>query len=294
MRVTLLKDGTYYINVETPNENGRSYGYSLVISLTKEDADLSTITVEAPTAIPATAAPLPTALLPTVAPLPTAAPQPIAETAVLPPAEPITFQPGETVLTKAGQLNSDTDKIYSISGIAGQELSLFANASQPGVIVSVTGLNGSPFPSFRSGKIFDELLPTTQKYLIQISSQANGTSLDYSLTLSLTTPDSTQAIETINPSPNAAPVTISGTLYPDSEKTYQFNATEGQTLFLDTPSNSSDFTISVHGADGIMLGWTTSSIPFSAFLPTTQAYFITLMPATDTQDLNYALTMKVQ
>lgn len=260
----------------------------MALSLTKDNPAPTNTTFETPTAVPPTFAPLPTLLSPTVAS------QVVAETAVTQQAEPIIFPPGETVITKEGQVNNGTKKTYSIPGVAGQELIIFANASQPGIVVSVTGLNGSQFPDFRSGEIFDEILPTTQNYLIQVSPQVNTTTLDYSLTLSLATPESKTGSVPISFNANPKPTTLNGTLSPDNGITYLFNATAGQTLTIDTASDNSNFTISVHGEDNTMLGWTTSSIPFSAFLPTSQGYFITLMPSTDTQDLNYAMTVTVQ
>lgn len=288
IRVTLPEDGNYFINIKTPNENGRQYGCSMALSLTKGNTVNSVTTGGIPTAIPPTFAPLPTQLSPTDVP------QIIAETAVIQQAEPIIFAPGETITTKSGQVNNGTEKTYSIRGSEGQELIIFANAGQPGIVVSVTGLNIPPFPEFRSSEIFDEILPTTQDYLIKVSPQASTTNLDYSLTLSLATPELRPSQESIIFKPNAEPVTINGILFPDSAKTYLFNATEGQTLTIDTALNNSNFTISIHDENNILLGWTTSGIPISAFLPTSQNYFITLMPSTDTQDLNYTMTVTVQ
>jgi len=282
LQITLSADGEYFIQVTTPNENDRLYGYSLELSLTNSDSTPTTMVFTVPpTTIPSTITPIQ-----------------IEETAVLLP-EPIIFEPGETTTTIAGETESHKDNSYSLAGLAGQELIMFASASQPGIIVYVNGQDNTGFAEFRSGAMFSETLPTTQTYFIQISPQIINTIIDYSLTLSLDSPSSPSSFPSSDPTTNtfnitADPFKSSGTLSPNNGTRYSFLAEEGQIIQIDTTPVNSDITVSLHGIDNTLLGWTTSGIQLSSFLPTTQEYFITLMPSTNASDLNYAMTVTVR
>ena len=285
MSATLPTDGDCFIKVEAPHENGRRYEYSLEIILTKRQA------APAPTTFDGPAGGQPTSP-PTTIP-PAFSPTPFVQTAV-PQPEPITFEPEKTTTTISGQLDGSTGKKYLLPAFARQLLTMYANASQPGIIVSIVGRDNTTFDEFRSGETFSELLPTTQDYFIYITSQATNTSLDYSLTIAVGSPP---------PSPDPEPITFNAgsnsadfndILLPDNGKTYVLNGSQGQTLLIDTTPVNSNITISVRGADGTMLDWTTVGIQFSAVLPASQDYFITLMPSADATSLNYLMTVTVR
>jgi len=284
LQITLSADGEYFIQVTTPYENDGRYGYSLELSLTNSDSTPSTMVFTVP----------PTTIPPTIKPLQ------IEETAVVLP-EPIIFEPGKTTTTKAGKTDSHKDNTYSLAGLAGQELIMFASATQPGIIVFVIEQDNTGFAEFSSGEMFSGTFPTTQTYFIQISPQTTNTIIDYSLTLSLDSPSSSSPSSSPSSDPTsntfnitAVPIKFSGTLSPNNGTRYSFLAEEGQIIQIDTTPVNSDITISLHGIDNTLLGWTTSGIQFSSFLPTTQEYFITLMPSTNASDLNYAMTVTVR
>jgi hypothetical protein len=233
---------------------------------------------------------LPTVILPTI--LPT------AETAVFPSQE-ITFPYKDSMRTVDGTIEGIIDETYFVQGNAGEILTIYANANQPGVKVSVVGADGIPLEEIWNGEIFSSKLPTTQNYTITVTS-STATNLDYALSLGLT--DNPLAIggvpqpevETIIVEPGADPAPYSGTLHYNHGKTYGLDAPGGHTLLIDTSPANSGITVSVSGDDGIMLGWVPAGTQFSAMLPITQTYYIDLMLPKDTDILHYDLTVAVE
>ena len=298
--VVLPADGDYFVTVAAPPENGSLYRYSLEISLINNNAAPATssfvlIPTEPPTAAPPTVI-LPAEILPTAIP-PTFVPLPTAVTAVY-QSESITFDPEDLMITKEGTIENGSGYTYVLQGNAGETLIIYANATQPGIDVSVTGQDGTIVADFKSVDLYSERLPTTQAYFITVTSPTS-TSLDYTLTFSLADnqaiggvplPD----IEAITVEPGSAPITFSGTLHYNNGKTYVLEASEGHTLHIDATPGNSGITVSVSGDDGIMLGWVPAGTQFSAVLPSTQTYYIDLMLPTDTDILHYDLTVAVQ
>ncbi|MBE2221502.1 MAG: hypothetical protein IAF02_08180 [Anaerolineae bacterium] len=278
--VNLPQDGDYFIETTAPGENGRRYGCSLEVILTAGITVPTTTTSD-------------TALLPPTTIPPTFSPALPIATAV-PPPELITFAPDKTTATLSGQLDNNTSLPYLLPAQAGQTLTIYANASQPGILVSIVGQDNTPFGEFRSSGSFSVTLPTTQNYIINLTPQPGNISLDYSMTVALSNSSSSPGTGQNRIVVESNPATYNDTLYHNTGRTYIRAAEKGQTLLIDSTPTGSNITITVRGEDEITLGWVTAGNQFSAILPSTQAYTINLMPPVDANNIDYTITITVR
>ncbi|MFN8470273.1 MAG: hypothetical protein U0X20_32260, partial [Caldilineaceae bacterium] len=116
-----------------------------------------------------------------------------------PPAERITFAPGQDSATRSGPLTANQYKRYVFGGLQGQTATIVVTSPSPSTYFTVVGVSdGIPYKSQGSSAMsFTFTLPLTQDYIISI-----GASVNTSYTLVLTIPP------IIGPSPTATSTTV--------------------------------------------------------------------------------------
>ena len=126
--------------------------------------------------------------IPPLGPTPTVVPPP--------PAERISFAPGQDSATRSGPLAASQYKRYVFGGLQGQTATIVVSSPSPSTYFTVVGVSdGIPYKSQGSSAMsFTFTLPLTQDYMISI-----GSSVNTSYTLVLTIPP------LIGPSPTATP-----------------------------------------------------------------------------------------
>ena len=128
--------------------------------------------------------------IPPLGPTPTVVPPP--------PAERITFAPGQDSATRSGPLAANQYKRYVFGGLQGQTATIVVTSPSPSTYFTVVGVSdGIPYKSQGSSAMsFTFTLPLTQDYIISI-----GASVNTSYALVLTIPP------IIGPSPTATSTT---------------------------------------------------------------------------------------
>ena len=221
----------------------------------------------------------------TISPLPTPPPVP----------ERIVFEPGSYSAVRSGPLYANTVKQYIFNARAGQTARILFASPSPAANFAVQGVNdGVIYKALaNSAREWSFVLPSTQDYLISILAPVN-TSYQLELTITPTsapTPTPTPTPERISFATGEDSAVRSGTVQAGQQRQYVFRALAGQTatIRLDVPPGSSaNFAVS-GVTDGVV--YKAASDPlreWSATLPLTQDYLITIFSTTTT---NYQLEL---
>jgi hypothetical protein len=93
--------------------------------------------------------------------------------------------------------------------------------------------------------------------------------------------------------PGGTSASIAGTLEPGRSHQFVLEAFEGQTIIIETTTQTGQVEILVWGADGTVLQGDNSAAPgFRGLLPSTQAYFIGIRPSPD-GPASYTMTITI-
>jgi hypothetical protein len=179
--------------------------------------------------------------------------------------------------------------------MGGQMLLVQPTAVSPGILVKVSGEDGVFVGEARSGKLLTAVFPTTQDYVLRVTTQPGAADVKYTVTVTVVggSPAPAQS-ERIQIAPGAALVSAEGSLADNGGRAYLLQGMAGQTLVIDVSPADSGITISVRGADGVILGWVTAGTQFTAELPSTQDYHIDLTPPANAGWVDYEMIVEVR
>ncbi|MGB8213581.1 MAG: hypothetical protein WCE68_08490 [Anaerolineales bacterium] len=201
-------------------------------------------------------------------------------------AQVVNFAPGATSATLNDTTVNGYVYSYSLSGAAGQTMSVSLNVPSSTAYLDIFGLVSGTLLSFSAkDNTWTGILPQTQDYIVEVIPNA-GQEVNYSLTVSIGTTAGNILFTT-----GTTAAVVQGTVGPGQIITYTLNAGQSQPLILITNSPDSDVTLGVFEADGHALldpanRWTR----WQDLLPTTEIYTIQVIGGATMED--YTLTAK--
>jgi hypothetical protein len=213
---------------------------------------------------------------------------------MLPP-ERIQFVQNATSDTVTATISGDQNRQYVLRAMGGQMLLVQPTAVSPGILVTVSGADGVFVGETRSGGQLTAVFPATQDYVLSVTTQPGAVNVRYTVTVTVVggSPPPPQP-ERIQFAPDAVSAAVEGTLADNGSRVYILQALAGQTLVIDVSPAGSGITISVRGADGVILGWVTAGTRFTAELPSTQDYHIDLTAPANAGWMDYEMVVEVR
>ena len=185
----------------------------------------------------------------------------------------ITFAAGSTSASLSGTLAASGSKQYVLRAMAGQTMNVDLSFTDGEAILVVWGEDGNVLLSDHAEVAhFQQVLPTTQDYFIQIKGRPDGNTA-YSMTVSI--PGIPAGVERLTFNPGATTTQAAGQLSSAASRQYVLEAQAGQTMSIDLSFTEGAAILVVWGADGnVLLSDHAEAATFQGILPTTQDYFI--------------------
>ncbi len=184
---------------------------------------------------------------------------------------------------------------------AGQTMTISAAWVAYPYQVSVISPNSQLLGVADAGSSWSGALPVSGDYMLIVQPGVSNARVYYNFVLSITgstaptaTPQPTTAppnVQRIQFAPGATSATVYGTLYPNQQQQYVLRALAGQSMTVVT-SSTGPFRLVISGADGTSLGTINANQSLTVYLPSTQDYFLVLVP-TSGAAVNYTLQVTV-
>ncbi|MBK8046735.1 MAG: hypothetical protein IPK16_06195 [Anaerolineales bacterium] len=221
-----------------------------------------------------------------------------ANSAVAQSAERIQFAPGSLSTNVNGSITSSAPKAYVLRASAGQEMAISTSYVNAPYQVPISSATGTILGSASAGGRWPGTLPATGEYYLNISAVpgAGGARIYYQVMITITgsvgpQPPQPQA-QRINFAAGAVSATVNGSLASTGINRWVLRALAGQTMTIQTTSTG-PFLLTLSGADGVNLGSANANQTFSAYLPSTQDYYILIQAPADAIGATYTLRVTV-
>ncbi len=154
----------------------------------------------------------------------------------------ITFQPGQSSTQVYGQVSGTLPVDYLLAASAGQRMQIVVATPNSNAFLTVVSPSGSPLARAQNGvQTFDQILPESGDYRLEVSSPAGTPNVTYLLTVAVTgavspTPIPGVGTQRITFPAGASSATITGQVDGNTFRGYLLNAQAGQRMQVSTSS----------------------------------------------------------
>lgn len=194
----------------------------------------------------------------------------------------ITFAAGATEAAVQGTLGANSVQDFIINAQAGQTMMLTLSSNNP---MRVTVIGATPERTNPEGTYWQGVLPTTQDYIIRLTSGPQAANYGLNITIP----------QRITFAPGGISATVTGTTSANRVVTYLLKASGGQTMTANLVAPPNTVGLTIYGlTDGIPLVRAVSgATSWTGVLPATQDYVIQVVPQSNGV-INFSLQVTVQ
>lgn len=209
----------------------------------------------------------------------------------------IDFAPGSDSATVQGTLQAGGDRrSYVLRATADQTMQIEAYRSPDGTLdLEVQGYDGRLLSGVDTGSGRSYRLPSTQDYLVTISTPSWSSAAGYTMRITIYAPEG-PAAERITFAPGQTSAVVEGALsYGGDADAWVLGALQGQTLYIGTTRSPDGprLEVEVRGRNGVALAGVPQGSDLRYALPTTQDYVITVRAPAGSPSLRYAMRSTV-
>jgi uncharacterized protein YgiM (DUF1202 family) len=214
-----------------------------------------------------------------------------------PAPERIQFESGASSTTLQGTLDGEIQDQYLLWAAAGQTMAVTVTSPNTSVLFHIEGVqDGEVYKHLLDGELsWQGILPLSQDYLVTLDAVGGETS--YTLDVSIVTaPTPEPSAVRVQFPPGATSVTLEGMLEPPSRDFYEFSALAGQRATIEIVS---EFNRANLGLSGLGDGQPYKRVEneervWSAVLPQTQDYLLTVAAPADAPTTGYRLFLTIE
>lgn len=211
----------------------------------------------------------------------------------------ISFLPGQSSAQVYGQIDGTTTAKYLLEASAGQRMQLVVASPNSNAFMTVVSPSGTPLARAQNNvQTFDQVLPETGDYQIEISSPAGTPAVTFLLTAAVTgTPSPTPnpgTSQRITFATGTSSATINGQVDGNTFRGYLLNAQAGQRMQVSTSSPLGNVYLTLVSPGGSPLARAQNGAQtFDGILPESGDYSIQVSAPAGTALTNFTLYVSV-